>query len=296
MLTFIFNQSLTTGEIPSDWLDANVSPLHKKGRRDLADNYRSISLTCIASKVLEHIIYSSIAGHLDKFSILSSLQHGFRSGHSCDTQLVIAVNDWAKAIDCRDRVDIAILDFSKAFDSVAHERLKSKLHSYGIRGNTLNWIASFLQNRRQRVLLNGVFSDWSKVQSGVPQGTVLGPLLFLIYINDICEGLSSNIRLFADDCLLYRTIKSSLDVGHFQDDLNRLGAWCRTWQMNFNVKKCSIMHLSRHRQPITDQYSLNGTVLSSVSSHPYLGIEIQNDLRWNNHINNIVRPSPWPSS
>ena len=160
-----------------------------------------------------------------------------------------------------------------------------------MRGNTLNWIASFLQNRRQRVLLNGVFSDWSKVQSGVPQGTVLGPLLFLIYINDICEGLASNIRLFADECLLYRAIKSSIDVGHFQDDLNRLQAWCRTWQMNFNVKKCSIMHLSRRHQPITDKYSLNGTVLSTVSSHPYLGIEIQNDLRWNNHINNIVKKS-----
>ena len=127
----------------------------------MADNYRPVSLTCIVSKIIEHIIYSSISNYLEKNSILTPSQHGFRIGHSCETQLISAVNDWAKSINNRNKVDIAILDFSKAFDSVPHERLKSKLHFYGIRGTTLRWIEAFLSDRRQRIFLNGVSSSWS---------------------------------------------------------------------------------------------------------------------------------------
>ena len=122
MLTHIFNQSLQTGYVPHDWRDANIVPLHKKGRHDLADNYRPVSLTCITSKVLEHIVYSAVAHHLESNSILTPAQHGFRPGHSCETQLILAVDGWSKAIDKRETTDIAILDFSKAFDSVPHER------------------------------------------------------------------------------------------------------------------------------------------------------------------------------
>ena len=289
VLSFIFNQSLISGEIPKDWLDANVVPLHKKGRRDMADNYRPVSLTCIASKIIEHIIYSSVANHLESNKILTPSQHGFRPGHSCETQLISAVNDWSKTINDGDRVDIAILDFSKAFDSVPHERLKSKLHQYGIRGNTLMWISAFLGFRRQRVLLNGATSDWCDVRSGVPQGTVLGPLLFLLYINDIGNDITSTIRLFADDCVLYRTIKSDQDSAILQTDLKRLVEWSDEWQMSFNIKKCYMMHMTQQRKSKSlYSYSMKGIPLTSVTSHPYLGIEIQSSLRWDDHIDKIT--------
>ncbi|MFZ2538830.1 MAG: reverse transcriptase family protein [Oscillospiraceae bacterium] len=149
MLCLIFNRSLELGQVPSDWKDANVTPLYKKGRKDSVENYRPVSLTCIVSKVIEHVVYSSISRHLEQNSILTPRQHGFRPNHSCESQLILAIDDWASALDRREQVDIAILDFSKAFDTVPHERLKSKLHCYGIRGITLSWVASFLANRRQ---------------------------------------------------------------------------------------------------------------------------------------------------
>ena len=135
----------------------------------MAENYRPVSLTCIVSKVLEHIVYSNICRHLESENIITPRQHGFTPGHSCESQLILAVEDWAKAVDSRNQVDVAILDFSKAFDTVPHERLKSKLRSYGIYGSNLKWISSFLQDRKQRVLVNGEVSDWSTVESGVPQ-------------------------------------------------------------------------------------------------------------------------------
>lgn len=288
MLTVIFNQSLSSGIVPEDWVDANVVPLHKKGQQDLVDNYRPVSLTCIISKVMEHIIYSAIARHLESNSILTPSQHGFRPGHSCETQLILAFNDWARAADSRIDVDVAILDFSKAFDSVPHERLKAKLHYYGIRGQVLHWIDAFLGNRRQRVFLNGSCSDWAQVVSGVPQGSVLGPLLFLLYINDIGEGIQSTIRLFADDCVLYREIRGRNDSYIFQKDLNHLDSWSEKWQMKFNVKKCCVMHISNKRKKIINKYSMAGTPLLHVSNHPYLGIEMQDNLHWDRHITNIV--------
>ena len=153
--------------------------------------------------------------HLDEYKLLSDRQHAFRKGHSCETQLTTVINDWAKILDNRGQVDTFILDFEKAFDTPPHELLKSKLFRYGIGGKTLKWIDSFLCFRQQRVVVNGVKSDWAPVLLGVPQGTVLGPLLFSLYINDISSDIESEIRLFADDCVCYREIKDEkvLDYG-----------------------------------------------------------------------------------
>jgi hypothetical protein len=287
VLTFIFNQSLSTGEIPDDWLIANIFPLHKKGPKDLPENYRPISLTSVCSKVMEHIIHSCICRFLEENQVLTPRQHGFRSGHSCETQLILSINDWAKSMDSGLRTDVAIFDFSKAFDSVPHSRLLSKIESYGIQSSTLRWIQSFLTNRRQRVIINGSLSSWKPVTSGVPQGTVLGPLLFLLYINDITKGINSEIRLFADDCILYRQIVSDTDTVKLQEDISKLHSWSLTWQMSFNTKKCHILSISRQRRKPVLAYKIGPDNLTAVDSYPYLGVTISSDLRWNIHINNV---------
>ena len=175
---------------------------------------------------------------------------------------------------------MAILDFSKAFDVVPHQRLLIKLDHYGIRGNTKRWIQNFLTDRQQRVVVNGTPSAWEKVLSGVPQGTVLGPHLFLLFINDIGEGIDSNIRLFADDCLVYRSIQGPADEMALQTDLNRLVKWTQTWGMCFNPKKCNIMRITNKRNLSTSKYKMMGTTLEQTKSSQYLGIHIQDNLRW----------------
>ena len=197
----LFQQSIDTGEIPKEWSLANICPLFKKSDRSLACSYCPVSLTCVPCKLLEHIACSNIMAHLE-YKLLSNRQHAFMKGHSCEMQLTMLINDWAKILDNRGQVDTFILDFEKAFDTPPHELLKSKLFSYGIGGKTLKLIDSYLCFRQHRVVVNGVKSDWALVLSGVPKGTVLGPLLFSLYINDISSDVESEIRLFADDSLL----------------------------------------------------------------------------------------------
>ena len=288
VLAHLFQQSIDTGEIPKEWSLANICPLFKKSDRSLACNYRPVSLTCVPCKLLEHIVCSNIMAHLDEYKLLSDRQHAFRKGHSCETQLTTVINDWAKILDNRGQVDTFILDFEKAFDTPPHELLKSKLFGYGIGGKTLKWIDSFLCFRQQRVVVNGVKSDWAPVLSGVPQGTVLGPLLFSLYINDISSDIESEIRLFADDCVCYREIKDEKDTMKLQRDIDRLGSWARKWGMRFQPVKCNMMQLTRKRiKKIHASYTLEGTNLENVESIKYLGVTITSDLRWNTHVSNV---------
>ena len=172
--------------------------------------------------MMEHILASNIRKHLDVNNILSTAQHGFRKKHSCETQLLNTVEDLARSLDQREQIDCLILDFSKAFDSVPHQRLLYKMDWYGIQGETHTWIQNWLTSRTQSVVVDGESSEETAVISGVPQGTVLGPLLFILYINDIGNGTSSTIRLFADDALIYRKITSRAYTATFQIDLNML--------------------------------------------------------------------------
>lgn len=287
-LTHIFNKSLTTGALPLDWLTANITPIYKKGDRTAAANYRPVSLTPICCKVFEHIVHSNIMKHLTKHNILTDKQHGFRKHHSCETQLIQTVHDIAGSLDNRTPLDMIIMDFSKAFDTVPHNRLLYKLHNYGITGNIHTWISNFLTQRRQRVVVNGDHSKWVHVRSGVPQGTVLGPLLFLIYLNDLPNNITSEMRLFADDCVIYRLIKCAQDIINLQHDLNQLSLWQQKWQMHFNVSKCFVIKFTHAKKPTTHTYQLGNTILSETKSHTYLGIHLSNDLKWNDHVNHTT--------
>ena len=284
-LSAFFNQSLDTGYLPKEWTSAWITPVFKKGARSDPANYRPVSLTCIACKLLEHCITTHVRGHLDKHGILSPANHGFRKNHSCETQLLQTTHDLLNLRDQGHQVDVAILDFSKAFDTVPHKRLMGKLEHYGINGNVHRWIQNFLSGRRQSVVVDGVRSEEKDVLSGVPQGTVLGPLLFLLHINDLPASVDpdTRCRLFADDCLLYRKVESIQDQLKLQEDLRRLELWASQWGMRFNASKCYLMSINRGRSHAPFLYQLCGTVLSSVTDEKYLGVLISQDLTWANH-------------
>ena len=289
VLHYIFDQSLNSGDLPADWTLANVAPIFKKGSKLQAVNYRPVSLTCITCKLFEHIVCKHILGHLEEHGILTDLQHGFRTGRSCETQLITTFQDIASAYNKKgSQIDIAVLDFSKAFDTVPHDGLLSKLKHYGIDDKIWTWISNFLKQRKQRVVVDGIQSDLVTVDSGVPQGTVLGPILFLLHINDLPSVISSKVRLFADDCLVYREIKSRQDQNDLQKDLNLLESWGSTWGMRFNAAKCNIMRVSRKQTPIPYQYELSGQVLEEVKDAKYLGVTVSDDLEWTKHIDVIT--------
>ena len=183
VVTFLFFQSYETGQLPKDWRNAHVVPVFKKGEKYDPCNYRPVSLTAVLCKIMEHLIYRNIIHHLEDNETLFANQHGFRKNHSCESQLILTVEDLAKNlhVDHGDQMDMIILYFSKAFDKVPHQRLISKLQFYGIQGNTLMWIKSWLTSRSQSVIIDGVCSKSVDVTSGVPQGTVQGPLMFLLF-------------------------------------------------------------------------------------------------------------------
>ena len=288
-LTKLFQISLNTGEVPRDWKEANIVPLFKKGDTHKAANYRPVSLTSITCKILEHIIHSNIMKHFDDHQILCDNQHGFRKRRSCETQLLITIDNIAKSVSQGKQVDLILLDFEKAFDKVPHGRLLHKLQHYGVRGQANNWVKSFLSDRKQQVVLEGVSSGKEDVVSGVPQGTVLGPLLFLTYINDMPSTTKSDIRLFADDSMLYREIAEPADQRQLQKDLSALEKWENDWQMRFNPSKCIVIQVHPQKKaPSNFQYKLHDQVLEKVESGKYLGVNISEDLLWDKHIHGVA--------
>ena len=281
IFTNLFQSSIDSGVVPEEWRRANITALFKKGDRSDPGNYRPVSLTSVTCKVLEHIVHSHVMKHLESHSILVDTQHGFRAKRSTESQLILTINDIAKTFDAKKNVDMAVLDFTKAFDKVPHRRLIHKLRHYGIRNSLSNWIKNFLSNRVQSVVVEGESSTSAAVLSGVPQGTVLGPLLFLIYINDLPDELQSKCRLFADDCLVYKEITSSADIDILKEDMQQLEIWQDKWLMQFNPKKCSTVTFGT-RNPPKHEYSFCNELLKSEDSTTYLGVEFNNTLSWNN--------------
>ena len=288
ILTVIFQASLLQCCVPKEWKIAKVVPIYKKGDRSTPGNYRPISLTSICCKLLEHIIYSHIFSHLNSHSILCNEQHGFRQRRSCETQLLLTVQDLAKNLNEGLQTDVIFLDFSKAFDKVDHSCLIHKLNFYGIRGKLLSWLKDFLTDRYQSVIIEGNQSSTTKVTSGVPQGSVLAPLLFLCFINDLPENINCKIKLYADDVLLYSTIRSPNDCHQLQNDLITLEEWANKWRMIFNPSKCEYLKITNKIHPISTHYHIQHHTIKEVSHAKYLGIIIDQHLTWNEHISYIT--------
>ena len=286
-LTKLFNASLQKGIVPNDWRQAHVTPVFKNGQKDDSSNYTPMSPKSIVSKTLERIVCNRLVRHLNTNNILNENQHGFRAGRSCETQLLDAVHDWSSSLDNGNSVNVVFLDFAKAFDRVRHDLLYKKLNAYGIGHKNLKWIMNFLKNRTQRVVINGSCSSWSNVTSGVPQGTILGSVLFLCFINDIADSIHSTIRLYADDCTLYRPISTENDCAVLQADLNSLYAWSNRWKLSFNVRKCKVMNLSKKLQSEMIDYYIGDDKLPNTYSEKYLGVIINNKLNWSEQCHEV---------
>ena len=288
-LELLFYATIQQGQLPKDWRHARVSPIFKKGNKNNAENYRPVSLTSIICKVAEHIIVSQMYDHLDLHHVFTDAQHGFRKRRSTETQLLLTTNDFMSGLEKNVQTDAILLDFSKAFDKVPHHLLIHKLDHYGINSPALRWISAFLSDRTQEVHVQGSKSSTSPVTSGVPQGSVLGPLLFLMFINDMPSYIknSSVIRLFADDAIIYRQIRSADDSRLLQEDLECLLRWESDWGMTFHPQKCQTIRVTKKKQPFVSSYNIRGHTLECVPSTKYLGLIIANDLTWKKHIQSI---------
>ena len=221
-LAKLFNLSLEEGIVPSEWKEANITPLFKKGSRNKPENYRPVSLTSVVCKLLETLIRDHMVEFLVKRKLINTSQHGFLKARSCLSNLLCFLEEITKWVDDGSPVDVIYLDFQKAFDKVPHQRLLLKLKASGIGNDVINWIEKWLTHRKQRVIVDGEISNWKSVLSGVPQGSVLGPILLLIYINDLEDDISSKVLKFSDDTKVFRKVTNDTDKQSLQDDLDKL--------------------------------------------------------------------------
>ena len=296
LLTKLFQLSLDTGQLPDAWREANVTPLHKSGRKDQQENYRPVSLTSCVCKIMERFVYDWITDYLDFICPLNATQHGFQRRKSCVTQLLEHYNTITSALENHRCADVIYLDFSKAFDKVSHSLLLNKLHARQLPLQLINWIQAFLTNRRQRVVIDGEASGWLPVTSGVPQGSVLGPLLFGIFIDDLDNILTNGtiIGKFADDTKLTQVFNfNPVDAApatpatlHLQTSLNQVLQWCDTWKLPLNIKKCVVLHYGLHN-PCAD-YSINGSLLPISACTRDLGVMMSNSGKFREHCEQLA--------
>ena len=286
-LFLLFQASIDQEQIPEEWRTATVSAIFKKGNKKQAQNYRPVSLTCICCKILESIFRDQIITHMKTNKLFSKNQFGFIGGRSTVLQLLTVLDKWTEILDQGGIIDAIYLDFMKAFDKVPHKRLIGKIGAYGIGPKISHWIENFLLGRKQRVCVNGHFSDWAPVTSGIPQGSVLGPLLFVIYINDLPNDIESDIFLFADDTKIFTEINDISESNKLQDDLNRLQEWSNTWLLKFHPDKCKVLDISI-RDRTTYSYFMETTELDHSNVEKDLGVFIDNKLKFDSHISTKI--------
>ena len=291
-LAELFNFCLSLGHFPAEWKIAQVLPMFKKDDRLLPNNYRPISLLPCISKIFEKLLFDHIFAFLKRYGLLNKRQSGFTPGDSTINQLIAICNKLHSHIDNGDEVIGIFLDLSKAFDKVWHDGLLFKIRNIGISGSIYKILTSYLADRKQFVGINGSKSDIKSLKAGVPQGSVLGPLLFLIYINDISNDLSNGVFLFADDSSLFCPIingSAAAAVHKINSDLDKINHWARQWLVTINAKKTFAMLFSRKTNPTQiPPLILNGTILEFVDKHKHLGIMLSTNLTWTDHIDTLI--------
>lgn len=290
-LTKLLNMSLEKGIFPDSWKKANVIPLHKKGEKNDVNNFRPVSVLPIVSKIHERIVFKHVYNHLHENGLITRHQSGFRPNDSTINQLSYMYHQFSDALDKKKDVRIVFCDVSKAFDKVWHRGIIFKLKQFGIENKLLDWFSNYLDNRKQRVIIKGQNSEWGIIEAGVPQGSVLGPLLFIVYINDLVDVVNCNIKMFADDTCLYINVdkeeeQAAADL--LNNDLQSVSNWANQWLVKFNSLKTKTMVITNKNRKHPDLL-FNGDVLDSVTSHKHLGITFTTDLKWTTHIDKMLQ-------
>ena len=296
-LTKIFKNCLSTGYFPQSWKRGNVIPVHKKNSKQDIKNYRPISLLPICGKILEKIIFDDLYNHIFSNNLITENQSGFRKNDSTIKQLISIAHDIHMAFDYNPPkvVRAVFLDISKAFDKVWHLGLIYKLKRNGVNGKMLSILESFLSNRLQRVTINGSMSEWAAVHSGVPQGSVLGPLLFLIYINDLSEIIESEIRIFADDTFIFQTVPQNAPstADTLEGDLRKITNWANQWKLSFNPdlskQAVEVIFSKNKRAPKFNPLTFNGMPVKTVEETKHLGMILDTKLSFESHISEKIK-------
>ena len=292
-LQIIFQKCIETGKFPDSWKYANVQPIHKKGDRQTKSNYRPISLLPIFGKILEKIVFDQVYSYLNSHNLLSISQSGFRPGDSTIFQLISITSTIYESFEKFDETRAVFLDISKAFDKVWHDGIIFKLKCNGISGNLLKFFENYLLNRCQRVVLNGTTSDWKRLHAGVPQGSVLGPLLFLVYINDLTDNISSQMRLFADDSSLFTKVEGVEQTQEKLDnDLKTVTSWAHQWKMVFNPdiskQAIEVIFSCKKNKPAHPDLVLNGVPVARYEHTKHLGVYLDSSLNFSKHIKEVI--------
>lgn len=284
-LTLLFNRSLELGQVPYQWKMGNISAIFKgKGDDQDPTNYRPISVTSCLGKILEKIIFKYLFNYLEENKILTNYQSGFRPRDSTVNQLLELYQIIVENLDKGLELKFIFCDISKAFDKVWHQGLLHKLRNYGINGNIYNWFTSYLLDRKQRVISEGFSSTWLPTCAGVPQGSVLGPYLFLLYINDVVNNIDTNVRLFADDTSLFTVIENANSIQALQEDLYKIAKWSEDWCIILNPSKTTSMTFTRKRNSQPLDVKFDDQTLKDVKHHTHLGLTLTSDASWDEHI------------
>jgi hypothetical protein len=289
-LSNLFNRSFDLAQVPKKWKESNICPIHKKDDRSIVSNYRPIALLSCVGKIQERIVFIHLYHYLKINHLLTWKNSGFKELDSAINQLISITDNIHNALEAGKEVCMVFLDVSKAFDRVWHQGLLHKLTCLGIEGPLLNWIRNYLADRKIRVVINGQTTDWINTNAGVPQGSILGPLLFLVFINDIVNNIESNIHLFADDTSLMDIIDDHIQsYEKINRDLQRLSTWASTWLVTFNAAKTVFLQVSRKiNQAPKPILTLDGVIIKEVSTHKHLGLIFNRTLNWSDHIDSLV--------
>jgi hypothetical protein len=287
-LSLLFASFISVGQVPSAWKTAIVTPIYKAGLASEPSNYRPISLTSVFCKLMERIIADEILTYLRQHKLLGKEQHGFLKKRSTSSNLLESLNDWTLTMKNHHGTVIAYIDYTKAFDSVCHNKLFAKLSSMGIGGKLLLWIQTFLTGRSQRTRVGETLSNNTSLNSGIVQGSCLGPLLFIMFINDVSLIFDNSVicKMYADDVKLYTEVETDSDVARLQGNLDRLIEWSDQWQLSISIKKCAILQLGTVLPTLS--CSIKGETLPSVKEFKDLGVIVDSTLKFRSHVSSIV--------